>query len=141
MAFAVQPQPLCQLTLPRHEYLHYHKKGGEVTGFLEDIQHQEAHEKFPQEFQEIPTLFWLSKFLLVLESTQSFVRPHISGKAISEQHLLAPVPIFCKELLVVVLWLPHIYPISKAEGWLEISQYLSRSMLTLESYMISTEEI
>lgn len=85
------------------------KKGGEVTGFLEDIQYQEAHENFPQEFQEIPTLFWLSKFLLVLESTHSFGRPHISGKAINEQHLLAPVPIFCKELLVVVLWFPHIH--------------------------------
>lgn len=116
LAFAIQPQPLCQFAFPRHEYLQYHKKGDEITGFLEDNQHLEAHEKFPQEFQEIPTLFWLSKFLHVLESSKSFVRPYISGKAINEQHLLAPVPICCKELLVVVLWLPHTYPTSKAEG-------------------------
>lgn len=37
--FCSSTSALCQLTLSRHEYLHYHKKGDEVTHFLKAIQH------------------------------------------------------------------------------------------------------
>lgn len=64
---------------------------------------------------------------------------HISEKSISEQCLLALVVIFCKELLFVALWPPHIHPMSRAEGLLEGSQCLSHSILTPESYMAPAE--
>lgn len=67
----------------------------------------ETHEKFPEEFGEILTLFLSSKFLGVLKATKSFVRPHSSGKVISEQICLPQCPFAAKHF-----WLFYGFPIS-----------------------------